>query len=606
MGKWGAYTSNHTCKMRTYFWPVGLCVLALLALGLVACEDSVTYPGLDEPTGVGGGGDDGNPSLDVGAPGVDDAGGGGTTDAGTAGDVGGGGTTTDAGGGGTIDAGGGGGTTEPSTIAPGSACNCDSDCMGDSTHPGRCINGICMQLAPAECPTDGSTAECNAGSRCWGQVCYPDCDAFPCDGACDDDGSCVWTDSTTCDASCSEICENDSGGGGDDGCPPNSHLQDDACYCDDGYVVNDAGDACVPSDGGGGGDCPPNSHWEDDGCYCDEGFIVNDARDACVRECESNDDCSGGLVCVDNTCVTPPCTADSCPDGTFCSDSGSCVLDLGATPPGPVPACDDVATWECTGGEGHCGQVVAFEPDEGPGYWDYPINGETTSDEYRSYCRRDLMMLVKYAAAKVACLTGGWEFGNGEPIGLGDMSESNGDIPGTRERSPGHPEGTHVDGHDMDIAYYQLSTSDNRLRAICNHSSGGSDQYHCVEEPDNLDAWRTALFIAFFHDNPQLRVIGIDGQAALMVNSAMDQLCDGGWYDGPACTTRGRTLAYETTDTGRGWFRFHHHHLHVSLSSSRKAVTPFDDDRRLIPGEPWLESSKLDPRRRLYALPPLH
>ena len=51
-----------------------------------------------------------------------------------------------------------------------------------------------------------------------------------------------------------------------------------------------------------------------------------------------------------------------------------------------------------------------------------------------------------------------WTFSNGAELGLGDMSEANGAIPGASQGSPGHPEGTHVNGHDMDIGYYQLGT----------------------------------------------------------------------------------------------------------------------------------------------------
>ena len=110
-----------------------------------------------------------------------------------------------------------------------------------------------------------------------------------------------------------------------------------------------------------------------------------------------------------------------------------------------------------------------------------------------------------------------WEFGGGHLLGLGDMSEANGDIPGTREGQPGHPEGTHVNGHDMDIAYYQLTGDDNHLRAVCEHYQGGQDAYHCTSEPVNFDLWRTALFLAKMHDNPRLRVIGVDGKLGVQV-----------------------------------------------------------------------------------------
>jgi hypothetical protein len=233
-------------------------------------------------------------------------------------------------------------------------------------------------------------------------------------------------------------------------------------------------------------------------------------------------------------------------------------------PPGPVPDCSSIPTWECNGNESYCGQIVPFEPDLGDGYWDYPINGETSSNEYRSYSRRDVMLLVKYAAAYTWCVSQGWSHGNaGQPLGLGDMSEATGDIPGTSIGSPGHPAGTHVDGHDMDIAYYQSGTPDNTLRPVCTHQGGGQDAYHCLGNPDLLDPWRTAVFIGMLHVTPQLRVIGVDGKVGPIVEEKVAQLCSAGWLTGPACF--GLSLAYEVTDEGRGWYYFHHHHLHISL-----------------------------------------
>ena len=166
------------------------------------------------------------------------------------------------------------------------------------------------------------------------------------------------------------------------------------------------------------------------------------------------------------------------------------------------------------------------------------------------------------------CLGRAWRFGNGGALGLGDMSERDGAIPGTSTGRPGHPEGTHVNGHDMDIAYFQTGTADNRLRSVCPHTTGGSDAYHCTGEPVNLDPWRTALFLGLMHDSPNLRVIGVDGRVGPLVDSAMTQLCTAGYLRGTACRSSSRSITWETTDMGRGWYRFHHHHFHISISGS--------------------------------------
>ena len=73
------------------------------------------------------------------------------------------------------------------------------------------------------------------------------------------------------------------------------------------------------------------------------------------------------------------------------------------------------------------------------------------------------------------------------------------------------------------------------------------------------------MFIALLHDNPYLRVVGVDGRVGESVRSAVAQLCRAGWLHNSAC---GRLkLAYEVTDGGAGWYRFHHHHLHMSVAS---------------------------------------
>lgn len=418
----------------------------------------------------------------------------------------------------------------PTSVAPGAACDCDSECEGTTENPGLCVQGICMMRATAMCASAGSSEGCPAGSRCWGLtdveggICWPDCDAHTCAGACDSDGSCIADDTSTCMESCSEVCSE-----------------------------------------GATDDCPAHSHMGTEGCVCDEGFVVNAERTACIAPCTMDEECSGEQVCRDGVCRAPPCTADSCDAGLICAESGDCVIDLGTPPPGPVPTCaagmGDVPDWRCTS---DCGTLVSFDPRAGYGYEDYPLNGETAANQYRSYVRRDVANLIAYAAGMVACQTGAWTAGNGGDLMLGDMSEADGAIPGTSVGSPGHPAGTHVNGHDLDIGYYQTGTADNRLRPVCDHMSGGADQYHCVGAPTLLDPWRTALFIGHLHVSPQLRVIGVDGKVGPLVESAMTQLCAEGWLT-TGCSSR--SVTYEETDMGRGWYAFHHHHLHVSVSS---------------------------------------
>lgn len=241
--------------------------------------------------------------------------------------------------------------------------------------------------------------------------------------------------------------------------------------------------------------------------------------------------------------------------------------------PGSFPAepCDALPALYCLGDAAHCGELVSFEPVEGPGYIDDPVNGETWDDQYRSYLRRDLRQLVEYATAKVACMTAHWDTWPFSPLGLLDMSEADGAIPGSSVGYPGHPPGTHEDGRDIDLAYYQQFAPDNHARVIGWHHDGfGEEQHHLVAPPFGIDLWRTALLLAYLSEHPRTRAIGVDGQAGLLLEPALDQLVDLGWIE-PGLRDS-IPLAYELEDTGLGWFLFHHHHLHLSMNPAYDIV----------------------------------
>jgi hypothetical protein len=328
---------------------------------------------------------------------------------------------------------------------------------------------------------------------------------------------------------------------------------------------------------------------------CNAGYACPEFG-ACVPACTSDADCGDGEECTpDGTCETKPCTAGSCGAGYKC-ESGTCVPDVSGGPgPGPGPDCPGLPAKDCEGTAAFCGEVIAFEPLTGPGYDNYPLNGECSpcpagqgcdgnwsctasgklKSQYRSYARRDLVMLVKWATAFVACKAASWAGGNGAPLGLGDMSEANGAIPGTSIGEPGHPKGTHEMGFDIDIAYYQNAGTDNHLRPICEHTEGGQEVYHCVKAPTILDLWRHTLFTGALLTSTRVRVIGADGKVGPLVEAAMPTLCASGWLPQTACDKVAYKLAYEETDTGMGWFYFHHHHTHVSLSDpNRGAFAP--------------------------------
>jgi len=233
--------------------------------------------------------------------------------------------------------------------------------------------------------------------------------------------------------------------------------------------------------------------------------------------------------------------------------------------PAPGPACDDLPPLLCTGGGVYCTELIPFEPDTGPGFLNYPVSGETWDDQVYSYLRRDAVMLIKYAAAKVACKTAGWDYGNLAPLGLGDMSEADGSAPGTNVGQPRHPPGSHEQGNDIDTGYYQLFSPDNLMRPVGDSYIGTEDQFHLIGEPYALDVWRTALFIAYLSEHPGLRVVGVDGRIGLVLEDAYTQLVALGWIDSNWYFSI--PLAYEVTNQGYGWFLHHHHHMHISMIS---------------------------------------
>ncbi len=480
------------------------------------------------------------------------------------------------------------GMTTPESGMLGAPCTSDSDCDG-----GTCLDGM---------PGGYCSNVCTTSAECEGGLCFSlqGIDNDVCLLQCDANSDCRVADGYACDSD--NTCFPDGSGGNSDGTMGSSGggASSIGGPCTSSNDCADEGAQCIP-----GGDQPGD--FIDGYCYlpdcsdtapCPSGstcFTLEDQGTACLPDCNTSDDCRSGYACIaggtcmpgctqdscpddlicndEGLCEEPPCTATSCPSGLVCGDSGRCILEVGNPPAGPVPDCSDVASWECTGPD--CSRLRQIEPRVGRGYNDYGLNSETLSNQYRSYARGDLLALVSHAADMVSCLSQNWTVGLPGPLGLGDMSEANGDIPGTSDNQPGHPPGTHVDGFDMDIAYYMLIQPQtcgrmpgcddcHCLSPVCEYRINGEDQYHCVEEPSILDVWRTALFLGYLHASPQLRVIGVDGKIGLLAEAALTELCAGGWINNSACN---RTqITYETTDTGRGWYRFHHHHLHVSIT----------------------------------------
>ena len=169
-------------------------------------------------------------------------------------------------------------------------------------------------------------------------------------------------------------------------------------------------------------------------------------------------------------------------------------------------------------------------------------------EAHYSNLRREVAYLVQYAASETAKA-----FPGTKPLGLLDMSQYDGDTPGRMVGQLRHPEGTHVYGNDIDIAYYQTG-DDNLGRAVCPQH----DNYFCTGAASLLDAERTTYFMVKLLESSNVRVIGVDPVIADAIFDAASDLKEQGLISSADRSRLRSRLAY-----GDGW-PFHHHHLHLS------------------------------------------
>jgi hypothetical protein len=203
--------------------------------------------------------------------------------------------------------------------------------------------------------------------------------------------------------------------------------------------------------------------------------------------------------------------------------------------------CDDI--YDDSDEDGPCNRIMQF-PNAVSGDQGYLV----THEQHYSNQRREVAYLVQWATALVEA-----EFPGTNPLALLDMGQADGDTPGRLDDSLRHPEGTHINGNDMDLAYYQTG-DDNMGRAVCDN-----DGYNCTGEAYLLDAERTAYFMAMLMRSPYVRVIGVDTEVAEDVLVAADELRRDGLINGTDVSNLETYMAYSTD----GW-PFHHHHMHFS------------------------------------------
>ncbi|MCS6913812.1 MAG: hypothetical protein NZ890_11300 [Myxococcota bacterium] len=219
---------------------------------------------------------------------------------------------------------------------------------------------------------------------------------------------------------------------------------------------------------------------------------------------------------------------------------------------------------ECEGrpeGPGGRTQLIQFPfPDPMDGYAGDSYRFDSAAS-YR-WLRRELIMLVRYALRETAL-----KFPRTKPLGLIDMSQRDGITPGYDVNRPRHPQTTHDQGGNIDIAYYTTLASEgslpyNEARIICDAKEGSHDRYYCnasAAQTHVVDLPRQVYFMAKLYEHARLRVIGVDRVIGPLLDREAERQFQAGMISRAQRDAFRTKMAY-----GEGW-PFHHHHIHVSM-----------------------------------------
>jgi hypothetical protein len=219
----------------------------------------------------------------------------------------------------------------------------------------------------------------------------------------------------------------------------------------------------------------------------------------------------------------------------------------------------------------------------------------------RQWARREVVMAIRYAIHSVQ-----QAFPGTAPLGIGDIGMPDGTTP------EGHPNGTHYQGANADIAYYirpdVLGQEGNLVyRQICcdaplsdwscvdtNPSSpsygvcvAGSESTHIV------DLSRTAMFIAKLAGTHRIRVIGVEAKIEAALEAAMDELLGKGQISADEASTGKSKMVTANDDPSWIW---HFNHMHVSFQTK---PSPLQDQARGL----WLDLPPAEQAARARAFP---
>jgi hypothetical protein len=243
--------------------------------------------------------------------------------------------------------------------------------------------------------------------------------------------------------------------------------------------------------------------------------------------------------------------------GATAGAAGSYVLTTTSTPWTDGLSCTGAGYTmsQCTGGSAGSQTLIANPfPDPADTYAGSEFVHDTVSN-YR-YLRRETLMLIRYAAHEVEA-----RFPGTNPIGFIDQCQRDAITPGYDVDDPRHPESTHDQGGNIDIAYYQTG-SDNHARIICDNAEGSEDGSYCLASAGTthiVDLQRQVYFMAMLTRSPRVRVIGVDRVIAPLLEAQARTMQSSG-----VITMTEMNAVIDSMAYGDGW-PFHHHHIHLSL-----------------------------------------
>ncbi|XP_051953300.1 tenascin-like [Xyrauchen texanus] len=204
--------------------------------------------------------------------------------------------------------------------------NCTiSDCPGDCSDQGRCINGKCEcfdGFTGADCSMEDCRVDCGENGQCVNGACVckegftgEDCSESSCLNNCLRRGRCV-DGECMCDEpwtgfDCSElICPND--------CYDRGRCHNGTCYCDIGFTGDDCGELTCSNDCSGRGFCIGGR------CVCNAGYSGEDCSSlTCPNNCKNRGSCFNGVCICDTGYHGEDCSKLSCPNN--CNGRGRCI-----------------------------------------------------------------------------------------------------------------------------------------------------------------------------------------------------------------------------------------------------------------------------------------